>query len=169
MIKTSFVLALACGAMAGLAGCWGPQRDALPETIDPPPPPVDDDENNALQKVPASPSASSKSQQPPPDPQAIERGKDASVTCAGCHGANGEGNPALGFTLAGSDKNYLIQAIRAYRTGGKRAGKGPKAPMMLPIADPLSDDEIKNLAAYYSSLPMPNHVSNPSPYNDQHQ
>jgi cytochrome c553 len=76
------------------------------------------------------------------DPQA---GKTKSATCAGCHGANGEGvapNPAL----AGKPEAQFVQAIKDYKSG-KRAN-----PAMKTFASQLSDQDVANLAAYYASL-----------------
>jgi cytochrome c553 len=41
---------------------------------------------------------------------------------------------------------YLVAQMKAFRDGKR------KDPMMSPMAAPLSDADIDNLAAYYSSL-----------------
>lgn len=72
-------------------------------------------------------------------------GKAKSSTCVGCHGASGEGkapNPAL----AGIAEDKFIQAMKDYKSG-----KRPN-PIMKTFAGQLKDDEVANLAAYYSSL-----------------
>jgi len=72
-------------------------------------------------------------------------GKTKAGTCAGCHGANGEGkapNPAL----AGKAEDQFIQAIKDYKSG-KRAN-----PVMKMFAGQLNDQDAENLAAYYASL-----------------
>ncbi len=76
-----------------------------------------------------------------------EAGKAASATCTACHGANGVSNNPLWPNLAGQKDQYLIKQMKAFKSGER------KDPLMSPMAAPLSDADIENLAAYYSSLP----------------
>ncbi len=77
----------------------------------------------------------------------IEAGKDkASSSCAACHGPKGISNNEPYPNLAGQKENYLVKELKNFRDG-KRTD-----PIMSPIAKPLTDEEIENLAAYYSSL-----------------
>lgn len=72
-------------------------------------------------------------------------GKAKAGSCAGCHGANGEGggpNPPL----AGMKEAQFVTAMKDYKSG-KRAN-----PVMKNFATPLSDQDIANMAAYYASL-----------------
>jgi cytochrome c553 len=72
-------------------------------------------------------------------------GKTKASSCAGCHGANGEGkasNPAL----AGKSEGDIVQALQDYKSG-KRAN-----PMMKTFATPLSEQDMANLGAFYASL-----------------
>ncbi len=72
-------------------------------------------------------------------------GKAKAARCVGCHGANGEGkgaNPAL----AGKSADELASAMKDLK-----AGKGKNAAMK-GIAKGMSDEDIDNFAAYYSSL-----------------
>ena len=73
-------------------------------------------------------------------------GKSKSATCAACHGANGISPNEMWPNLAGQKAGYLVAQMKAFRDG-QRAN-----PMMAPMAAPLSDDDIANLAAYYASL-----------------
>lgn len=73
-------------------------------------------------------------------------GKAKSATCAGCHGAAGVSANPLWPNLAGQKDAYLAKQMKAFRDGTRTD------PMMSPMAKPLSDDDIANLAAYYSSL-----------------
>ena len=73
-------------------------------------------------------------------------GKAKSATCAGCHGAEGVSANPLWPNLAGQKDAYLVKQLKAFRDGTRTD------PMMAPMAKPLSDDDINNLAAYYSSL-----------------
>ncbi|MDH3595108.1 MAG: c-type cytochrome [Rhodospirillales bacterium] len=72
-------------------------------------------------------------------------GKTKAKSCAGCHGADGKGvkkNPPL----AGKDEAAFVAAMNDYKSGAK------KHSMMNMLAKKLSDADIANLAAYYSSL-----------------
>lgn len=73
-------------------------------------------------------------------------GKAKSATCAGCHGAAGVSANPLWPNLAGQKDAYLAKQMKAFRDGTRTD------PMMSPMAKPLSDDDIANLAAYFSSL-----------------
>ena len=75
-----------------------------------------------------------------------EAGKQKSESCVGCHGMNGKSNNPMYPSLKGQQKMYLIKALKAYRDGGR------KDPMMSSFASSLSDGDIEDLAAYYSSL-----------------
>lgn len=75
----------------------------------------------------------------------IKAGEGKAVSCAGCHGANGEGsgdNPAI----AGWDVELFKSSMQAYKSGEK------EDPMMNMLVAPLSDEDIADLAAYYASL-----------------
>jgi cytochrome c553 len=75
-----------------------------------------------------------------------EAGKTKAAACAGCHGAEGLSNNPMWPNLAGQKEGYLVKQIKAFRDGTR------EDPMMTPMAKPLSDADIDNLAAYYSSL-----------------
>ncbi len=73
-------------------------------------------------------------------------GKEKSMLCSGCHGADGISLTPDIPNLASQKEAYLIKAIKDYRAGNR------KNPMMNSIAQGLSDDDIENLAAYFSNL-----------------
>ncbi|HWU99066.1 MAG TPA: cytochrome c [Oxalicibacterium sp.] len=85
----------------------------------------------------------------------IEAGKAAvaKFNCASCHGAdyNTPIDPAYP-KLAGQHKDYLEHALVAYRRGAG-ASNSRSNPIMGPLAKQLSDQDIKNIAAYLHSLP----------------
>ena len=86
-------------------------------------------------------------------------GKALSVTCAACHGADFVKSP-LGDTyptLAGQHRDYIEHALTAYQRGD--AANGRSNPIMGAQAKLLSKQDIKNVAAYLSSLPGPLVVS----------
>ena len=75
----------------------------------------------------------------------VQAGKAKAASCAGCHGANGQGvppNPAL----AGKSEDLLLQAMKDYKSGKRNNA------VMKGLTAPLSDRDMANLAAYYASL-----------------
>ena len=73
-------------------------------------------------------------------------GKSKAATCQACHGANGISPNDMWPNLAGQKAGYLMAQMKAFRDGQRTN------PMMAPMVANLSDDDIANLAAYYSSL-----------------
>ena len=73
-------------------------------------------------------------------------GKTKSATCAGCHGTAGISKNPLWPNLAGQQQGYLVKQLKAFRDGSRTD------PMMTPMAKPLSDEDIANLATWYNSL-----------------
>ncbi len=73
-------------------------------------------------------------------------GKIKSATCVACHGANGISTNDLWPNLAGQKEGYLVAQIKAFRDGQR------VNPMMAPMTAGLSDDDVANLAAFFSSL-----------------
>ncbi len=76
----------------------------------------------------------------------IAAGKLKSAPCAACHGAEGISATDIWPNLAGQKAGYLIKQMKGFRDGGR------KDPVMSPLASPLSDDDIADLAAYFNSL-----------------
>ena len=76
-------------------------------------------------------------------------GKARAKTCAACHGADGIASNKTFPNLAGQNEAYLISSMKAYKNGQR---KGGMAGVMAAQAGGLSDDDIKNLAAFYSQL-----------------
>lgn len=80
-----------------------------------------------------------------PDPLAGEA--LAKVECAACHGLDGISLVAAYPNLRGQKVKYIIQQLENFRSGER---KSPE--LMNPVASRLSDDDIKNLAAFFSGL-----------------
>lgn len=74
-----------------------------------------------------------------------EAGKAASATCAACHGADGNSAIPTNPKLAGQYESYLVHALKAYRSGDRQNA------IMSGFAAGLSDQQIADLAAYFSS------------------
>lgn len=70
----------------------------------------------------------------------------ASMQCAVCHGANGLSQLPVAPNLAGQVDIYLVKALEDFRAGRR------ENEMMSVVAKGLSDGDIANLAAWYSSI-----------------
>ena len=73
-------------------------------------------------------------------------GAKRAITCASCHGVDGISPNDSWPNLAGQHAAYLARILGAYRTGEQQDV------MMTPIAQSLSDSDVRNLAAHYGSL-----------------
>jgi cytochrome c553 len=71
--------------------------------------------------------------------------KKVQEVCAACHGEDGN----KGMTpdtphLGGQYYDYLVHALELYKKGKRQN------PLMSPMAQPLTDDDIANVAYYFS-------------------
>lgn len=79
--------------------------------------------------------------------QDAAKGKTLYATCIQCHGENGEGNPdKKGPKLSGQHDWYVVKQITEIKSGVR------KNPEMLPFVKGLSEQDIKDLAAYIVTL-----------------
>jgi len=86
----------------------------------------------------------------------LAAGKATAEGCAGCHGDDGISHTPLTPSLA-AQPDYFTQWQLVYFRGGSR-----KSEAMGLIAQALSDEQIRNLGAYYASLPPPGPESAPA-------
>lgn len=73
-------------------------------------------------------------------------GKAAAGTCVACHGAAGISPTDLWPNLAGQKAGYLAKQIRAFKDGSR------KDPQMNAMVASLTDKQIDDISAYFSSL-----------------
>ncbi|MEP6607905.1 MAG: cytochrome c [Burkholderiaceae bacterium] len=87
----------------------------------------------------------------PATAQDARKGEElAQQQCAACHGKDFVTPIDLTYPrLAGQYSDYLEKVLRDYRSGAR------KNPIMNGIAKPLTRDDIRNVAAYLSTLPGP--------------
>lgn len=79
----------------------------------------------------------------------IEAGAKKTETCVACHADDGNSVAPLWPKLAGQHEAYLAKQLKEYRMGEE----GPRhEPQMYGMVINLSDEDILDLAAYYSSL-----------------
>lgn len=76
-------------------------------------------------------------------------GKAKAGICAACHGANGKAAIPTYPNLAGQNEAYIVSALKAYKNKERNGGQ---AMIMQGQAAALNDDDMANLAAYFSSL-----------------
>jgi cytochrome c5 len=86
--------------------------------------------------------AHAQSASPAPD---VGAGQRRAAVCFACHNADGVARIPGVPNLAGQQNDYLESALRAYRDGKTRQN-----PTMNAMAQPLSDRDIVNIAAYFS-------------------
>jgi len=72
-------------------------------------------------------------------------GQQKSQTCAACHGKTGNSQNAMYPKLAGQYQSYLYHALKAYKSGDRQN------PIMSGMVANLSDQDMQDLAAYFSS------------------
>lgn len=81
-----------------------------------------------------------------------ESGKAKSVTCAACHGADGNSAIAMNPKIAGQHANYIVKQLTEFKLASQTGGKeGRNNAVMNGMAAVLSEQDILDLAAYYSS------------------
>lgn len=75
-------------------------------------------------------------------------GQTKAAACAACHGPDGNAGIDPQYPrLAGQYRDYIVKALHEYKAGDR------KNPIMAGFAGTLSDADIEDLAAYFSSLP----------------
>lgn len=85
----------------------------------------------------------------------IEAGKQKAATCAACHGAEGNKPLPLHPKLAGQNADYLYKQLKEFKLGMTSGGQeGRNNPVMGGMAMPLSDQDMKDISAYFASLHM---------------
>lgn len=74
-----------------------------------------------------------------------EAGEEKAALCAGCHGDDGNAAAPIFPKLAGQHGRYLIKQLYDFRSQ-KRV-----EPTMNAMAEPLTDEDVLDLAAFYAS------------------
>lgn len=76
-------------------------------------------------------------------------GKAKAAVCAACHGPAGISLVPMYPNLAGQKEAYIVSSLKAYKAGQRQGGLSA---VMQGQAAALSDADMNNLAAYFSSL-----------------
>jgi cytochrome c553 len=102
---------------------------------------------------PAKVSASRAGEKVERDP--IAEGKAAAAACAGCHGPDGNASIPGVPNLTGQHPQYLVTAMKAYKSGGRTDVT------MKSLVASLSDASIEKIALYYA-LQVPKRTATPA-------
>jgi cytochrome c553 len=88
----------------------------------------------------------------------IAAGKEKAELCVGCHGENGISQMENMPSLAGQQDQFIQWQLVYFRAGAR------KNEQMQPIVEQISNEDIRNLGAYFASLPPPkNDKPDPDP------
>ena len=79
----------------------------------------------------------------------VAAGQERAQVCAGCHGEQGVSSTEGVPSLAGQTDRFLQWQLVFFRSERRQN------PIMTPLAADLSDEEVRNLGAYFASLPKP--------------
>lgn len=77
-----------------------------------------------------------------------EAGKAKSTPCAACHGVDGNSVNPEWPSLAGQHESYIVAQLTAFKAGDRQN------PLMSPQAAGLSEEDMADLAAYFSAQAM---------------
>jgi len=85
----------------------------------------------------------------------IEAGKAKSVTCAACHGPDGNSPTDMYPKIAGQHAGYIFKQLKEFKLGASTGGKeGRNNAVMAGMVAALSEQDMRDLAAYYASQTM---------------
>lgn len=81
-----------------------------------------------------------------------EAGKTKAVTCAACHGTDGNSAIPMNPKLAGQHAGYLVKQLEEFKLAAQSGGKeGRNNAVMNGMAMALSDQDRADISAYYAS------------------
>src|ERR1700733_7440287 len=69
--------------------------------------------------------------------------------CAACHGANGEPINATTPIIWGQQEYFLVKQLHHYKVRDR------ESPIMMPMAQTLTQQDLRPVAAYFASKPWP--------------
>lgn len=76
-------------------------------------------------------------------------GEELAQTCAACHGPDGNSPQAQWPNIAGQHAGYLFEQLQAFKQGEARSNS-----QMAGIVADLSEQDMRDLAAFYSEQPL---------------
>jgi len=78
----------------------------------------------------------------------------ASQVCAACHGADGNSTAPANPKLASQHPEYLLKQLQNFRVQAPAKEPTRANPIMAGFAAQLSDEDMRNVAAYYAAQPL---------------
>jgi cytochrome c553 len=87
----------------------------------------------------------------------LKAGKEKAELCVGCHGENGISQMENMPSLAGQLDQFIQWQLVYFRAGAR------KNEQMQPIVEQLNNEDIRNLGAYFASLPPPKAAEDKDP------
>lgn len=84
-------------------------------------------------------------------------GREKAEACAGCHGKDGNSSAPIFPKIAGQHASYIVKQLHEFKSQ-----KRPD-PTMSALAEPLSDQDIEDLAAYYALQKIKIEKGKPNP------
>lgn len=86
-----------------------------------------------------------------------DAGKAKAITCAACHGPDGNSVNPVWPSIAAQHPTYIVDQLQAFKNGTRNE------PLMLGQAMMLTDEDMRDLAVYFSELPAATKaVANPA-------
>src|SRR6478752_109739 len=83
--------------------------------------------------------------------------KEKAAVCAGCHGENGISQTENIPSLAGQPDQFLQWQLVFFRAGSR------KNDQMQPIAEEITNEDVRNLGAYFAALTPPTAAEDKDP------
>jgi cytochrome c553 len=96
----------------------------------------------------------------PPMPDIVAYGRKPDVfACGHCHRADGPGGPE-NSSLSGLPAAYMRQQLVDFRNGARKSSVPQRIPqaLMVSVSHAVTDDEVAQAAAYFSSLKSKKHI-----------
>lgn len=85
----------------------------------------------------------------------LAKGQAVAQACVACHAADGSRGAPANPILAGQHPEYLAKQLAEFKAGKRQN------PIMQGMAAPLSDEDMRNVAAFYASVqPKPGFAKN---------
>ena len=76
----------------------------------------------------------------------VKAGRAKALMCQACHGLDGLSKVPDAPNIAGQTEPYIVAQLQAYKSGAR------KNDAMSVVAPSLSDNDIEDLAAYFSAI-----------------
>ncbi len=86
----------------------------------------------------------------------VEAGQAKAATCGACHGMDGNSLSPEWPNLAGQHATYIVRQLKAFKAGERQND------LMSPMAMILSDEDMADLAAYFSTQKVRGGETEPS-------